>query len=212
MAQTIHLAHMPPELALYVSLYTDVENAPFLKQQLLAGNAEFEYAFIDASMILSTTHVLAAAFRAMNDYLNDRLKSHNIHSEIVFSLSPNNNIGEAFRRFGISDSTRNLLVVKVSTTPQVTQATVAQHLSTHVKGEEIPFDDVTLRGLSDVERIRKVYKISLPPPHSSSGKNHKGGRDDVVTNGDKVTILDSTTFSSNLVRQVLGLMALRGAT
>lgn len=51
MAQTIHLAHMPPELALYVSLYTDVENAPFLKQQLLAGNAEFEYAFIDASMV-----------------------------------------------------------------------------------------------------------------------------------------------------------------
>lgn len=126
--------------------------------------------------------------------------------------SPIQKIGEAFRRFGISDSTRNLLVVKVSTDPQVTQATVAQHLSTHVKGREIPFDDVTLRGLSDVERIRKVYKISLPPPHSSSGKNHKGGRDDVVTNGDKVTILDSTTFSSNLVRQVLGLMALRGAT
>jgi EKC/KEOPS complex subunit CGI121/TPRKB len=37
-------------------------------------------------------HVLAAAFRALNDYLNDRLKSRNVHSEIVFSLSPNNNV------------------------------------------------------------------------------------------------------------------------
>lgn len=42
---------MPPELALFVSLYTDVENASILKQQLLAGNAEFEYAFIDANMV-----------------------------------------------------------------------------------------------------------------------------------------------------------------
>ena len=42
---------MPPELALFVALYTDVENASFLKDQLLAGNADFEYAFIDASMV-----------------------------------------------------------------------------------------------------------------------------------------------------------------
>ena len=51
MVETIHLAHMPPELALHVAMYTDVENASFLKEQLLAGNAEFEYAFIDASMV-----------------------------------------------------------------------------------------------------------------------------------------------------------------
>ena len=51
MVQKITLAHMPPELAVYVAMNTDVENAPFLKEQLLAGNAEFEYAFIDASMV-----------------------------------------------------------------------------------------------------------------------------------------------------------------
>ncbi|KIW19011.1 hypothetical protein PV08_03301 [Exophiala spinifera] len=204
MVLTIHLAHMPPELALYVSVYTDVENASFLKQQLLAGNAEFEYAFVDASMILSTTHVLAAAFRAMNDYLNDRLRSHNVHSEIVFSLSPNNNIGEAFRRFGISDSTRDLLVLKVATTPAVTQDSVSQHLSTHVRGKELPFDDATLRGFSDVDRVRKAYKVTVAQP-SSSGKG-KAGKD-AVANG---TVIDST--STNIERQVLGLMALRGAT
>lgn len=51
MVETIHLSHMPPELAVFVALYTDVENASFLKDQLLAGNADFEYAFIDASMV-----------------------------------------------------------------------------------------------------------------------------------------------------------------
>jgi len=99
MAEQIHLAHMPPDLAVYLAYYQDVKNASFLRDQLLAGNAQFEYAFIDARMVVSKTHVLAATFRALNDYLNDRLKSRNIHSEIVFALSPNNNVC-LIRNFG----------------------------------------------------------------------------------------------------------------
>jgi hypothetical protein len=37
-------------------------------------------------------HALAAVFRAMNDMLHARLKSRNVHSEVVFSLNPNNNV------------------------------------------------------------------------------------------------------------------------
>lgn len=51
MVQQLHLAHTPANLALYVAVYRDVENVTFLREQLLAGNAEFEYAFIDASMV-----------------------------------------------------------------------------------------------------------------------------------------------------------------
>jgi len=181
-------------------MYTDVENASFLREQLLAGNAEFEYAFIDASMILSTKHVLAAAFRAMNDYLNERLKSRNIHSEIVFCLSPNNNIGEAFRRFGVSESTRNLVVLKVATTSDITLENVSQHLSTHIQGKECDFDDASFRKISDVDRIRKVYKANLPTSSSKGGKAVNG------TSGREFDPIWS------LERQVLGLMALRGAT
>lgn len=52
----------------------------------------FPRTLISFLQILSRKHVLAAVFRAMNDYLSDRLKSRNIHSEIVFALSPNNNV------------------------------------------------------------------------------------------------------------------------
>lgn len=45
------LAHLPDEIQVYAVLYKDVENAAFLQQQLLAGNAAFEYAFIDASAV-----------------------------------------------------------------------------------------------------------------------------------------------------------------
>ena len=49
--EQISLAHMPPELAVYATYFADVENASFLREQLLAGNTDFEYAFIDASMV-----------------------------------------------------------------------------------------------------------------------------------------------------------------
>jgi EKC/KEOPS complex subunit CGI121/TPRKB len=51
MLETIHLAHIPPHLPIYITLYHSVQNAAFLRQQLLAGNSDFEYAFIDASMV-----------------------------------------------------------------------------------------------------------------------------------------------------------------
>jgi len=89
--ETIVLPHLQ-DYPLVVCLFKDVNNASFLRQQLLEGNTDFEYAFLDASVLLSRNQVLAACFRAINDKLQDRLKSRNVHSEIVFSLSPNNNV------------------------------------------------------------------------------------------------------------------------
>lgn len=206
MLQSINLAHMPPELALHVALYRDVRNAAFLRQQLLDGNADFEYAFIDATMILTTTHVLAATFRAMNDYLQERLKSRNVHSEIVFALSPNNNIGEAFRKFGIGDQTSDLLVIKVSTSPSVTSERVRSHLATAVQGTCVDFNDENLEAVSHVDKIRKAYKIvssMSPRGQTKPAKSHLNGVD-----GADFPVSEK----KELEVAILGAIALRGAT
>jgi EKC/KEOPS complex subunit CGI121/TPRKB len=49
--ESIQLEHLPPSYTLHAALYTDITNAAFLHQQLLAGNSEFEYALIDASIV-----------------------------------------------------------------------------------------------------------------------------------------------------------------
>ena len=203
MLKTLNLAHMPPELAVHVAIYKNVENAPFLKEQLLAGNTDFEYAFIDASMILSTTHVLAATFRALNDYLCERLKSRNIHSEIVFCLSPNNNIGEAFRRYGVSDTSKSLVVIKVSTDPSVTHDSVEAHLKEVVKGSPLPFEDSSFEDISDLPKIVKAYKLSQT--QHTKGKSTPNA----VANGDGTSVPNER---HELEVSVVGLMALRGAT
>ncbi|KAL1632768.1 hypothetical protein SLS58_011315 [Diplodia intermedia] len=162
-----HLSHAP----VHVALFQHVRNAAFLRQQLLAGNQAFEYAFLDATALLSTTHVLAAVFRALNDQLNGRLRSRNVHSEIVFSLSPNNNIADSFRRFGVQDTTTALLAIKVPTDGlPLSAAQVQAHLSESVEGTAVPFTDDSLAEFSDLARIRKTYKLDAALP-SQKGKN-----------------------------------------
>ncbi|KAL3474228.1 kinase binding protein CGI-121-domain-containing protein [Aspergillus californicus] len=191
--ETIHLPHLP--LAVHAALYKEVQNASYLREQLLSANAEFEYAFIDASMILSRAHALSAVFRAVNDYSNERLKSRNIHSEIVFSFSPTNNIADSFRKFGISDTTSSLLVVKVSVAPEITNDSVAAHLAQNVQGSCVPFDDESLSGISDMVKIKKAYKLGALPPAPLGQVN--GSQD---------------SGKRRLEVSVLGAIALRGAT
>lgn len=54
MLETVHLAHIPPHLPVYIALFYEVQNIPFLRHQVLACNSEFEYAFIDASLVISS--------------------------------------------------------------------------------------------------------------------------------------------------------------
>lgn len=53
MLDSIALAHIPPTLSVYAGLYREVQNAAFLRQQLLDGNSDFEFAFIDAKSVRS---------------------------------------------------------------------------------------------------------------------------------------------------------------
>lgn len=157
--ESLTLPHFPSN-GLLLGLFTQVSNASFLRQQLLEGNSAFEYAFLDASVLLSRSHILAAIFRSLTDAQANRLKSRNVHSEIVFDLSPNNNIAESFRRFGIQDSTRNLVAVKVLGDARVEE--VEAHLRANVQGEVRELTDEALAEVRDEARIRKVYRVEQP--------------------------------------------------
>lgn len=199
--QTVQLEHLPSSHHIHLALYRNITNAAFLHQQLLAGNSAFEYALIDASVIVSKIHGLAATYRAVNDMLEDRLKSRNVHSEIVFSLSPNNNIAESFRRFGISPATTSLLVIKVSTpAASFTAAEVQAHLQKVIQGEQVPFDDDFIAEMTDLARVRKIYKLN-----NNSGS---GGKKSGVVNGTS----KEKEERKDMEISILGSIALRGAT
>lgn len=47
----VNLEHLPAEYNVHIALFRNVRNASFLHQQLLGRNTDFEYAFIDASVV-----------------------------------------------------------------------------------------------------------------------------------------------------------------
>jgi EKC/KEOPS complex subunit CGI121/TPRKB len=90
--ETVSLEHVPPTHSTYVAFFKGVANAGHLQSQLLARNADFEYAFIDATTIISRLQVLAASYKALSVLLEGRLKSPNVHAETVLALSASNNV------------------------------------------------------------------------------------------------------------------------
>ncbi|KAL8934709.1 MAG: hypothetical protein Q9211_005088 [Gyalolechia sp. 1 TL-2023] len=230
--KSLKIAHLPDDLLIHIALYDDVKNAAFLQQQLLDGNTAFEYAFLDASVlvrnlmavkIISSTHLLAAVFRAAHDWTSGRLKSKNVHSEIVFCFSMNNNIVESFRRFGISSVTTSLYAVKLSTASSVNVATIEQHLSESIQGNPLPFEEANITKFTDVAKVRKIYKLTDAGRvhNKSTGRVHnkstgKGGKRDTEGNEDarmrEYGGEKERVERKELEIMVLGLMALRGAT
>lgn len=96
MLETITLEHVPATHSVHAALFRDVTNADFLQSQLLGRNPDFEYAFVDASTVASRFHLLSAVYRAVTAELAGSMRTPNVHSEIVSSLSSNNNVGDFF--------------------------------------------------------------------------------------------------------------------
>jgi EKC/KEOPS complex subunit CGI121/TPRKB len=78
--QTLHLEHLPSSHAIHVALYRDVKNVTHLQQQLLNGNTDFEYAFIDAGVVS-----IAAALLFIAPLISERFCA--LHSYHVITLN-----------------------------------------------------------------------------------------------------------------------------
>lgn len=90
--EQLDLDHIPASHKVYAALFRDVSNADFLHAQLLARNPEFDYAFIDASSVISRLHLLSAIYRALTVLMDGTLLTATPHAEVVLSMSPNNNV------------------------------------------------------------------------------------------------------------------------
>lgn len=105
-------------------------------------------------------------------------------------------MADSFRKFGITDSTTDLLVFKIPVIPEITYESVSAHLGEFVKGSPESFDDETLSEISDIGKIKKAYKLgSLPsqPAKTDMANGQDDGR-------------------RQLEICLLGAIALRGAT
>ncbi|KAL6859741.1 hypothetical protein ACO1O0_003765 [Amphichorda felina] len=158
--EIVVLDHLPAAYTVHIALFRNVRNAAFLHSQLLARNPDFEYGLVDASIIASRLHLLSAVFKAVVSAASNTLKTPNVHSEIVTCLSASSNIAEAYRRYGISPSTKDLLVIKVAIDGTPSTEQISEHLSSNIEGDIVPVTDQTLAGLADFSKLSKYYKLN----------------------------------------------------
>lgn len=72
------------------------------------------------------------------------------------------------------DYNTNLLVIKLSAPPEITDESVKAHLKSAIQGGSIESCDDNLAKVVDVARVRKIYKLNGPArPVGMIGRSKK---------------------------------------
>lgn len=165
-------------LAFHIALFTALSSPGALLQKLIhastlpattegdAERAAVNFAFLEASMVSSRMVLLTAAYQACLAEWDGAMRTKTVHSEVLWSLSPGNNITDALRRFGLSANSKALLVLHICpiTLPDASPAdpnlpsNVETRMRRVVQGQLVPLD--MLDSIVDWPAIRKVYKLS----------------------------------------------------
>ncbi|XP_022299190.2 EKC/KEOPS complex subunit Tprkb-like [Crassostrea virginica] len=141
-----------PDSNMTLMLFSEVSNAAEIRKCVMSG--EFEAALLKTSMILEPFQVMVAANRAIHLNRINKMMTKNVHSEVLFSLSPSKNISDSFRKFGLADNDTSVLVVIVNDI----NGSTCQALKNRVKGQLTDIDNIGK--YADLPMIKKVFKIS----------------------------------------------------
>ncbi len=105
-----------------------------------------------------------------------------------------------------------MLVIKLSTpTKPFTAQEIQSHLSSQVEGKQIPFTDDDLTAITDIGRVKKIYKLNGNANAGSIG-GKKNARKSEVNGSGGAHVAERIVDSKELEVLILGAMALRGAT
>ncbi|XP_060931713.1 EKC/KEOPS complex subunit TPRKB [Limanda limanda] len=159
-----HELELFPDRTVTQVLFKEVKNAKELRQ--LAVDRQINAALINPTMLVHPLQVLVAANKAVHLQNTGKMKTRSLNSEMIFNLSPTNNISEAFKRFGISDGDDSVMVVMVHDKNKSEElGQLVEDIVTKVDGRQVPVEDVST--LSDSVKIRKLYKV--PPQEETCG-------------------------------------------
>ncbi|CBX91381.1 hypothetical protein LEMA_P068890.1 [Plenodomus lingam JN3] len=190
---------------------------------------------ISSTTILSPSHLLTSAFLTLHAFATTSPtrspKTRTPHSELVFRLSPNNNIGQSYSLFGIGPHTTRLIAVKLGvriddalagTAQTVSQAeekvsprpgrlvlddalsaqSVGAHLASVVRGRSVPIGEMGVE-LGAGADVGRIRKVYKL---GEGGGGRKGG-----SKGAAGEVEEEEEERKALESVILGIMSLKGS-
>ncbi|CAO3612778.1 unnamed protein product [Mucor fragilis] len=142
-----------PTRKVHIALFRNVTNASELRQRLISQDNTLACSLINAKLVINKLHVLLAANRAVSDESMGKLKTHNVHSEILYDFGTTNNIGKTFITFGIADDTTDVVAVKIG----ASEADAELHMKECVKGDLVSLGH--LKDITDLKLIENTYQL-----------------------------------------------------
>lgn len=154
-----------PEVTVFASYYLGIssETLKTVKSELVSGNKEYDYCFVSTTHLISLEQLCCSLHRSIQNRELQRMKAKTINTEILYNLSPTNNINEALKHFGVDETRSDIIVLKVLQAADATKSaleTIDSDLRSLLGGDSTRnISDSTLRETVDLKKLFKLFKI-----------------------------------------------------
>lgn len=158
-----------PNYSVLIFLFTDVDSSVLeqVKDQLISGNKDYDFCFLNTQHIVSLEHLYNSIHKAILNHEFGNMRAKTLNTEIIFNLSPINNIMDALKRFGVDETCPNLITIKVLPTSECNEME-CKELNTHllkilsIDDSHNPKlnDELIFDSLVDLKKLKKVYKLN----------------------------------------------------